>query len=283
MDHSEIIEPFERMLAEVFTSSAIRAIEAGGEWRPAWDAMEQSGYLDALVSEEKGGFGLGWAVAAALFQALGKHAVPLPVGETIILRGLQAEAGEAAPVGPLQPAVASGSLDSHLSEATSATPVTIQSEKLSPQLALLYSAQIAGAAARLLDMTVAYANERAQFGKPIGRQQAVQQQLAVMAEQVVATRLAVELASACGEPDRLRAASAKAIASRYAASIAATAHAVHGAIGISAEYDLQLYTRRLYAWRLAGGAESHWEVQLGEAVLASSNTSLDWVRANLDR
>src|SRR3546814_5045461 len=51
--------------------------------------------------------------------------------------------------------------------------------------ALVRAASIAGAAGALLDRTVRYANERVQFGRAIGKQQAVQQQLAVMAEQCV--------------------------------------------------------------------------------------------------
>ena len=45
--------------------------------------------------------------------------------------------------------------------------------------------------------------------------------------------------------------------------MAEAAHAVIGAIGISAEHDLQLYTRRLHAMRLAHGSESHWQRVLG--------------------
>lgn len=153
---------------------------------------------------------------------------------------------------------------------------------LRPIAAILRAAAIAGAAGRLLDMTTAYANERVQFGKPIGRQQALQQQLAVMAEDVVAMRLAVELACAGGLPPRLVvAATAKSITSSAAARVANTAHAVHGAIGISEEFDLQLYTRRLHEWRLADGSEGYWNRHLGAARLSSSDCSVDWVRAEM--
>jgi alkylation response protein AidB-like acyl-CoA dehydrogenase len=49
-------------------------------------------------------------------------------------------------------------------------------------------------------MTVAYAGDRAQFGKPIAKLQAVQQQLAVMAEQVVMARMAAQLGCSSGFP-----------------------------------------------------------------------------------
>jgi alkylation response protein AidB-like acyl-CoA dehydrogenase len=139
---------------------------------------------------------------------------------------------------------------------------------------------IAGAANRLLDMTVAYANERVQFGKPIGRQQALQQQLAVMAEHVIAARMAAEIVCAAGFPASLfRVAVAKTVTSQAAVPIATIAHAVHGAIGISEEYDLQLFTRRLHEWRLADGSEAYWSRLLGGARIESdTDTSITFVR-----
>src|SRR3546814_10685119 len=79
-----------------------------------------------------------------------------------------------------------------------------------------------------------------------------------MAEQTVAARMAVELACAAGLPLALApAATAKIVASAAAPTIAATAHAVHGAIGISAEHDLHLFTRRLHGWRMEHRSEEH--------------------------
>ena len=131
-------------------------------------------------------------------------------------------------------------------------------------------------------MTAAYANERVQFGKPIARQQALQQNMAVMAEDAVAARIASQLGCASGFPPTLAAAAtAKSVASRAAARVAATAHAVHGAIGISEEHDLQLFTRRLHAWRLADGSESYWNRKLGALRLASDAGSVDFVRGAL--
>jgi hypothetical protein len=105
-------------------------------------------------------------------------------------------------------------------------------------------------------MTTRHANERVQFGKPIGRQQALQQNLAVMAEDAVAARIAAQLGCARGLDVSLAAAAvAKSTASSVAARLAGTAHAVHGAIGISEEFDLPLLTRRLHEWRLADGSK----------------------------
>ena len=88
--------------------------------------------------------------------------------------------------------------------------------------------------------------------------------------------------SARGLPlDPALAATAKSITSAAAARVANTAHAVHGAIGISEEHDLQLYTRRLHDWRLAWGSESYWNAVLGSARLGESAPSVDWVRGRL--
>jgi alkylation response protein AidB-like acyl-CoA dehydrogenase len=123
---------------------------------------------------------------------------------------------------------------------------------------------------RVLALTVAHANDRVQFGKSIGKFQAIQQQLAVMAEQVFASRMAARIgfASATGTPRALQVAVAKARTSEAAAQVAAIAHAVQGAMGITEEADLQLFTRRLHEWRLADGAESHWNVRIGEGLLS---------------
>ncbi len=141
--------------------------------------------------------------------------------------------------------------------------------------ALLTAALMAGAMEQVLEVTLAYANDRAQFGKPIGRFQAVQQQLAVMAEQAFAARMAAELgcADAGIGVNPLRAAVAKARASEAAEKVAAIAHAVHGAIGVTAEFDLQIYTRRLQEWRGDFGSQAYWHTHIGAALLAAPQHS----------
>lgn len=152
---------------------------------------------------------------------------------------------------------------------------------LRPLAAALYAAMLAGAMTRVFDMTLQYCNERSQFGRTLGKFQSIQHQLAVMAELVAATGIAAE--SAFQAPTRvprlLPAAIAKARASEAAPEIANTAHALHGAIGVTEEYDLQLLTRRLHEMRIAHGAESHWNRIVGEQVLAGSGTLADFVRA----
>lgn len=73
-----------------------------GEWPgPLWDACEEMGLPLVLVSETAGGFDLGWSAAFEIFKLLGRHAVPLPLGETMIAAHVLAAAGIDIPSGPL--------------------------------------------------------------------------------------------------------------------------------------------------------------------------------------
>lgn len=294
----DLLEPFTRMLASACPPTMVRGVEAGEPWQPLWAEIAESGFLDALVAEGQGGAGLSLAEVEPLFEALGAHAVPLPVGETMIARALLSRAGIAVPDGPV--ALASSTVQAppclslamhvliddgeglRLTDAAGKMPGTSVPRPVSglrPLAAILRAAQIAGAAGRLLETTVAYANERVQFGKPIGRQQALQQGLAVMAEDAIAARIAARLGCAGGIDLSVEAAAtAKSVASAVAARVATTAHAVHGAIGISGECDLQLLTRRLHEWRLADGSEGYWNAHLGRRRLDARAGSVDWVR-----
>jgi len=147
------------------------------------------------------------------------------------------------------------------------------SPTLELQSAAMHAALLAGAMSRVLQISLRYVADRNQFGKPIGKFQAVQHQMAVMAEHVAAARIASALAfrGVCG----LRGtAVAKSRTSEAAGVVSAIGHALHGAIGITAEYDLQLFTRKLHEWRIADGAEDYWNLKLGEMILLEPKPSL---------
>lgn len=318
-DHFDLLDPFVRMLDAVAGADAVRALEAGGPVNAMWPAIGESGYLDALVAERAGGAGLTLAAIAPLIEAMGARALPLPVADTMVARAVLADAGLVAPAGPIvlvsslaqpvagaryadhalvdtgdalvlsplaalcpQPTGVHGSSAALLTGTAQGPVLARPAAGLRATAAVLRACLIAGAAERVTAMSTCYANERVQFGKPIGRQQAVQQALAVMAQDMVACRIAAHLAAARGLPVPLpSAASAKITTSIAAVRLANSAHAVHGAIGISAAYDLQLLTRRLHEWRLADGSEGYWAGVLGTARLASADTTLDWVRTEV--
>jgi alkylation response protein AidB-like acyl-CoA dehydrogenase len=150
-------------------------------------------------------------------------------------------------------------------------------------LGATYSAAlIAGAAERVLQLTLDYANTRQQFGKPVGGFQAIQQQLSVLAEEVFAARMAAQLAlRGSSWPQGIPAAVAKARCSSAAVRVCNIAHAVFGAIGVTEECDLQLYTRRLYAWRAEFGSEAYWQPVVGRAALRENGDSLAFLRRHL--
>lgn len=319
----ELIDPFNRLLGALAAPDAVRSIEAGASASAMWSEIAASGYLDALVPEAQGGAGLTLARVQPLLEAVGRYAVPLPVGETMLARALLAAAGVCPPPGPIAlgtslaqtQIISCGRVAEHVlidtgsalvladigtltceetgvhnaltlriswTGAISGTAFARPDHGLRPIAALLRAALIAGASARLCDLTTEYANTREQFGKPIGRQQALQQSIAVMAEDMIAVRIASQLGCSGGLQGPLHAmATAKSTASSVAARLAATAHAVHGAIGISEDYEVNRLTRRLHEWRMADGSEGYWNALLGAAHLSSDTVTLDWMREHI--
>ncbi|MGE0254321.1 MAG: acyl-CoA dehydrogenase family protein [Alphaproteobacteria bacterium] len=132
--------------------------------------------------------------------------------------------------------------------------------------AMVRAAQLAGGVGRALDMAVGYAGERVQFGRPIGRFQAVQQQLAELAVQAAQAGMAVRVAAraldAGGDAD-FAVASAKIVCSDAAGLALRVAHEVHGAIGFTDEHMLHYVTRRITAWRGEFGSAAYWAARLG--------------------
>jgi acyl-CoA dehydrogenase len=140
---------------------------------------------------------------------------------------------------------------------------------------------IAGAARGALAATVRYAGERVQFGRPIGRFQAVQQQLALAAGEVAAASAAASAAAATAAADgfaapstRFAVGAAKSRTGEAAGAVARIAHQVHGAIGFTREHDLRLWTTRLWAWRDEDGSDAEWNAELGAAALAAGPAGL---------
>jgi acyl-CoA dehydrogenase len=144
--------------------------------------------------------------------------------------------------------------------------------------AVLRAAQMAGAMEAALEMSTRYANDRVQFGRPIARFQAIQQQLALLAEQAAAAWVAAESAAIAVATDRpsaaLAVASAKIRAGEAAGKVAEIAHQVHGAIGFTHEHSLHRLTRRLWSWRDEFGNESYWSRELGREVMAAGADAL---------
>ncbi len=155
--------------------------------------------------------------------------------------------------------------------ANAVAEVFLTPEDLRRRGALVRATVMAGALAQVLDLTVRYAGERKQFGRPIGKFQAVQQQLAVLAGQAAvasrAARGAYETLARRENAD-FAIAVAKARVSEAAGVAASIAHQVHGAIGFTHEHELHYSTRRLWSWRDEFGGESYWQAWVGQRAAA---------------
>ncbi len=139
-------------------------------------------------------------------------------------------------------------------------------------MALARAAQLRGAMEQVLAMSLRYAGERVQFGRPLKRFQAIQHYLAEIAGEAAATGAAVDAAAEAGTPFAF--AAAKARASQAAGTVARLAHQVHGAIGYTAEHDLHRWTKRLWAWRDECGNEAHWWQVLGSETARGGGAAL---------
>jgi alkylation response protein AidB-like acyl-CoA dehydrogenase len=151
--------------------------------------------------------------------------------------------------------------------------------------ALIWTAMMAGAMSEIMRMVLVHANDRQQFGKSIGKFQAIQQQISVLAECVQAAGIAAEMTCQSGPDARnaLAIAAGKARVSELALQVNSIAHAVHGAMGITEEFYLHYLTRRLNEWRLDFGSEGYWQEKLGKAYLDSSaDGALDFLIQSID-
>ena len=123
--------------------------------------------------------------------------------------------------------------------------VTIGSDPgLADVAAILLAAEQIGAAARCLDLTVAYTKERVQFGRAIGSFQALKHRMADLYVLVQTARALVD--DAVAEPSPTSAALARVAASEAFTAVAGEAIQMHGGVGITWEYDIQLYFKRAH-------------------------------------
>ncbi|MCZ2839994.1 acyl-CoA dehydrogenase family protein [Modestobacter sp. VKM Ac-2985] len=152
-----------------------------------------------------------------------------------------------------------------------------QAEQLRARYALARAVQLSAALQQVLTWTVQYAGERQQFGRPLGRFQAIQMELAEMAGEVTAVAALVDAAVQAverGESLVLAAAAAKVRAGAAVEVVARLAHQVHGAIGFTQEHRLHHLTRRCWSWRDEAGTETAWARVLGAGLLADGPDAL---------
>jgi acyl-CoA dehydrogenase len=153
--------------------------------------------------------------------------------------------------------------------------------KLTLMAAAVRAQQMAGALERILDQSVQYSLDRSQFGRPIAKFQAVQQNLAALAGEVAAASAAADGASEAiaeygidSDITAAQVAIGKIRVGDAAGTGAAIAHQVHGAMGFTYEHTLHHSTRRLWGWREEFGNETLWAERLGRMVAAAGADEL---------
>jgi acyl-CoA dehydrogenase len=161
-------------------------------------------------------------------------------------------------------------------DAVAPAPSGFGPDQLRAAGAILRANQIAGALERALALTVDYAQTRVQFGRPIGKFQAIQQNLAVFTGQTAAAIAVAEMAAETfdGGLNPVVVGAAKARAGEAANIAAGFAHQTHGAIGFTQEYGLHPLTRRLWSWRDEFGNEAEWQRCVGQAAFAAGAEGL---------
>lgn len=134
--------------------------------------------------------------------------------------------------------------------------------------AVLVAADSLGALNRMLDMTVEYSKQREQFGSPIGAFQAVKHEAAQMLVAVESGRTGIYFAAESiqlGHEDwPMSAAIMKAQVCPSAVAGADSALRLHGAIGYTWEYDLQLLYKRAKLNAVLFGSARSWNDQIAD-------------------
>jgi acyl-CoA dehydrogenase len=297
-----LIDGARRLLGETCTHEAVQAAEADGWSSAVWDALADAGY--ASLSE------LPLAEAVAVLTVAGEHAAPVPLAESALAGWLLGEPlpgrVSVAPVGALSledgrlsgtaqrvpwghavervvavvdgqavvVPVASAARVERCTNLAGEPRDTLLFERAEPERVLPAACDLQerGALGALGRLTIAYAGERRQFGRPIAAFQAVQQHLVGIAQDASITAAAVD--GAARVPRSFEIAAAKTVAARAASSATRAAHQVHGAMGMTQEYRLHHFSRRLWAWRSEYGDEHLWAARLGAAIAAAGADEL---------
>jgi alkylation response protein AidB-like acyl-CoA dehydrogenase len=141
--------------------------------------------------------------------------------------------------------------------------------QLLDKAALLKCAEASGACQAVLEMTIAYAKDRQQFGKPIGTFQVIQHRLVDMLMQVDGLQHLVHQAAwlmSTGADCSVQIAMAKVKANKVYQCVALDGIKIHGAIGFSMDHDIGLYYRRVLASRFLPYDSDHYIEKIAEGI-----------------
>ncbi|HTI73643.1 MAG TPA: acyl-CoA dehydrogenase family protein [Mycobacterium sp.] len=138
--------------------------------------------------------------------------------------------------------------------------------------------QIIGALDTACELTVAHTAERVQFGRQLNKFQAVQHSLAAMAGEIERARAATALAVAAAADygfdhpaTDYAVTAAKVTVGRAVNPVTTVAHQLHGAIGVTAEHRLWLFTMAARSWVDEYGTTAQHARRLGRMALAADD------------
>lgn len=266
------------VLAAPFFATAVLAtellLEAGDAGAEALSAIA-AGRLTATAALVPGSAGViaikgtsGWTLSGVAAPVIAGHAAelvlfPARAGDEIAVFEVERSAAGHR-VGPLQGLDLTRRTSRHELHGTparllidvEAAPAAL--ERLADLAAVALAAELSGAARAVLDMSVAYAKERYQYGRAIGSFQAVKHRIVDMLVGADSIRTAAIYAAwaAANAPAELGSAAplAFSVAASEAVNVTGSAIQVHGGIGMTWEHPLHLYFRRAKSAELTMGS-----------------------------
>jgi alkylation response protein AidB-like acyl-CoA dehydrogenase len=332
------------VLSRALDPGAIEEAEVARGVPPLWPRLAELEWPLIGVAASAGEEAEALEQLAAVLEALGRHAAPVPLVETGLVRwalGVRGEAfelGEVLSVAPVHAderlrlegrggdvvvsgtarrvpwAAAASAILAYADDGTSDVAVLVPGsapglivspgrnlageprddvtfsdvmcsaveaapahEELTLRAALARSAATVGALDAVHEITREHVTTRRQFDRPLVRLPVAGAHLGRMAIERSLARAAVEAAVAAHarhEDVVWATAAAKLATARAATMVARLAHQLHGAIGMTREHRLQLWTRRLWSWRQEGGTEDEWAARLGGGVLEAGEDAL---------
>ena len=230
------------LLAAVLLAAPMRREAVAGS-RLFVPALEEGAIADGRIDDE----GRLWARLRAIEEAHVADMLLVPVGDArLAALDLRASGARVTPA-----ASASGTRRADViveGEPVPLLPLAAGAVESARAIgATLRAAELAGAGWAALDLTLAYARQRVQFGRPIGSFQAVHHHAADMARDLAAVCLLVANAArrfATGEEAIVAAHMAKAKAAAAIPTLLRLAHQITGGVGFYEDYPLAGYYRR---------------------------------------
>ena len=308
---SLLIDTAAKIFADHTDKRSLDAAEAGDFPESLWQVIASNGLHEMALPNS----GIDLADVFAVFKVAGRYALPVPLPEIVLANRWRASSEGFVSVGFFQSdaqgdratsvpwgrkaervlAIADDGLrelkvatTEHGQNMAGEAADLVQGEQVAVYqpdedplalLALARTMQMAGGLEQVLELSLRYATEREQFGRPISGFQAIQHNLAVMAAETAAAIRSADAAAdalANSSPERLplEIAAGKARVGEACGVVAELAHQVHGAMGFTYEHELHHVTRRLWSWRDEFGGETYWQSRLGYALAGSDGDSL---------